>query len=304
MKLSKNSLQFVQKKYQRHRFKLNSNIEFFYKKRKLARSSIPGGHSSSIRGSGMIFDRLVSLVENPDPRRLDIRASLRDPFEQWRVREFRQKAAIPVMAILDLSASMSFYGEEKNILFLKDFLNSLQRSTHVMGDRMGLIGFDKVVRKEWIFQVSQKRIIDEKKIIDLFKNLKLGKGHSGIKKLHLWLPREPGLVFFLSDFHFSLNLFNDFLTNTNRHEIVPVVIQDKAEVCGWPIRGLSVLSDSESGKKRLVWIGEEWRAKLKESYNTRNSKIREICNKHGISPLFMNGRFEAKNVSSYFLTGG
>ena len=99
-------------------------------------------------------------------------------------------------------------------------------------------------------------------------------------------------------------LFDDFLTNTNRHEIVPVVIQDKAEVCGWPFRGLSVLSDSESGKKRLVWIGEEWRAKLKESYDTRNSKIKEICNKHGISPLFMNGRFEAKNVSSYFLTGG
>ena len=78
----------------------------------------------------MIFDRLVSLVENPDPRRLDIRASLRDPFEQWRVREFRQKAAIPVMAILDLSASMSFNGEEKNILSLKDFLNSLQRFIH------------------------------------------------------------------------------------------------------------------------------------------------------------------------------
>jgi hypothetical protein len=303
MKLLENYLQFALKKYQLHRFKLNSNIEFFYKKRKLARSSIPGGHSSSIKGAGMIFDRLVSLVENPDPRRLDIRASLKDPFEQWRVREFRQKAAIPVTAIIDLSASMSFHGEVKNILFLKDFLNSLQRSTHIMGDRMGLIGFDKVVKKEWLFQVSQKRILDERKIIELFKNLKLVKGHSGIKKLHSWLPREPGLVFFLSDFHFSLNLFDDFLTNTNRHEVIPIIIQDEAEVNGWPLRGLCVLSDSESGKKRLVWIGEEWRAKLKESYEKRNTKIREICNKHGISPLFMNSRFEPKNVSSYFLTG-
>ena len=304
MKLLESFLQFALKKYQLRRSKLNSYIEFFYKKRKLARSSIPGGHLSSIRGAGMIFDRLVSLVENPDPRRLDIRASLRDPFEQWRVREFRQKAAIPVMAILDLSASMSFHGEEKNILFLKDFLHSLLRLTHVMGDRMGLIGFDKDVRKEWVFQVSQRRIIDERKIIDLFKNLKLGKGHSGIKKLHSWLPREPGLVFFLSDFHFSLHLFEEFLTNANRHEIVPVVIQDKAEVFGWPPRGLSVLSDSESRKKRLVWISEEWRVKLKESYQKRNTKIKEICSKHHISPLFMNGKFEAKNVSSYFLTGG
>ena len=303
MKLLKNFLLLVPKKFQPLRCNVNLNIDFFYKKRKLARSSIPGGHSSSIRGAGMIFDRLVSLVENPDPRRLDIRASLRDPFEQWRVREFRQKAAIPVLAILDLSASMSFHGEEKNILFLKEFLKSLQRSTQVMGDRMGLIGFDKNVREDWVFKVNQKRILDERKIDDLFKNIKLSKGHSGISRLLSWLPREPGLIFFLSDFHFSLNLFEDFLTNASRHEVVPVVIQDKAEVSGWPLRGISVLSDLESGKKRLVWIGEEWRAKLKESYKKRNTKIRTMCNKHGISPLFMNGRFEAKNVSSYFLTG-
>jgi uncharacterized protein (DUF58 family) len=283
---------------------LNSNIEFFYKKRKLARSSRPGGHPSSIRGAGMIFDRLVSLVDNPDPRRLDIRASLRDPFEQWWVREFKQKAVIPVFAILDLSSSVSFHGEEKNIFFLKDFLKSLHRSTYLMGDRMGLIGFDKKVREDWSFQASHKRILDERQIIQLFQNIKLGKGHTGIKELPVWLPRESGLIFFLSDFHFSLNLFDDFLIKASRHEVVPIVIQDRAETDGWPSSGISVLSDSESGKKRLVWIGEEWKSKLRESYKNRNAEIKSICSKHGISPLFMSGKFAAENVSSYFLTGG
>jgi hypothetical protein len=169
---------------------------------------------------------------------------------------------------------------------------------------LGLIGFDNSIRKEWVFQASQRRVLDERKILNLFNNIKLGKGHKGITDLPLWLSRESGLVFFLSDFHFSLNLFDNFLLNSGRHEIVPIIIQDRVETEGWPTRGISVLSDSESGRKRLVWIGEEWKAKLRESYKNRNTKIRQICSKHGISPLFMNGKFEAKNVSSYFLTGG
>ncbi len=283
---------------------MNPDIEFFYKKRKLARSSRPGGHSSSICGSGMVFDRLVSLIDNPDPRRIDIRASLRDPFEQWWVREFKQKAAIPVVAILDLSSSMSFSGEEKNIFFLLDFLQSLARSTYLTGDRMGLIGFDERVKKDWIFTPNRKRVLDRNKINELFSNIKLNKGHGGIRELPLWLSRESGLVFFVSDFHFSLNLFDEFLINSCRHEIVPIIIQDKVETDGWPSKGISLLSDSESGKRRLVWIGQEWKSKLLNSYNARNKKIRKICSKHGINPLFMGGKFDSKKISSYFLNGG
>lgn len=251
----------------------------------------------------MVFNRLVSLVDNPDPRRLDIRASLLDPFEQWRVREFRQKATIPVTAVLDLSSSISFHGEEKNILFLYDFLKSLLRSTYSKGDRVGLIGFDKKVREDWLFRASQKGILDERKINDLFKNINLGKGHEGIKNLFLRLPKDSGLVFFLSDFHFPLDLFDEFLINSGNHEIVPIIIQDRAETDGWPNSGVSLLSDSESGRKRLVWIGEQWKKKLKESYKNRNVKIRKICSRHGVSPLFMGGKFDPKNISTYFLTG-
>ena len=270
----------------------------------MARSSRPGGHSSSVRGAGMVFDRLVTLIDNPDPRRLDIRASLRDPFEQWWVREYKQKAAIPVIAILDLSLSAGFEGEEKNIFFLESFLKSLLRSTYLMGDRVGLIAFDMEIKEEWVFQASQKRILDERKITNLFQNIKLKKGHAGIKKLPLWLGKESGLIFFISDFHFSLNLFDDFLTNSTHHEIVPIVLQDRVEKNGWPSRGISVLTDSETGKRRLVWIGDEWKKKLRASYNNRNKKIRKICSKHGILPLFMSGKFEPKKISSYFLTGG
>ena len=278
-------------------------MEFFYKKRRLASSSRPGGHSSSIKGAGMIFDKLVTLINNPDPRRLDIMSSLKDPYEQWWVREYRQKASIPVVALLDLSTSISFEGEYENVFFLMDFLKSLSRSAYRMGDRLGLVGFDNSIRYDWYFPPSSKRVIDDHLIEKKFKNIKFQRGHNGIKKLHALLPKEPCLIFFVSDFHFSFDLFEKFIINSPMHEIVPLVIQDYVEASGWRKNGVSLLSDSETNRKRLVWVGNDWRKKVEDSYKKRNDKIKKICSKYNISPLFMHGKFESERVSSYFLMG-
>ena len=280
-----------------------SQIEFFYKKRRFASSSRPGGHSSSIKGTGMIFDKLVTLINNPDPRRLDIMASLKDPFEQWWVREYRQRASIPVVALLDLSTSVSFEGENDNVFFLMDFLKSLSRSTYRMGDRLGLVGFDNSIKDDWYYPPSSKRIINNSLIEKLFKNIEFQRGHNGIKILHTLLPKEPGLVFFVSDFHISLDLFEKFIIDSPRQEIVPIVIQDLAEVSGWKKNGVSLLSDSETNRKRLVWIGNDWRKKIEDSYKNRNERIKKICSKYNIYPLFMSGKFESERVSSHFLMG-
>ena len=52
----------------------------------------------------------MSLFHRPDPRRLDLRASLRTLNEGWLVRVNRQRAGIAVRAIVDVSASMTFGG--------------------------------------------------------------------------------------------------------------------------------------------------------------------------------------------------
>ena len=70
----------------------------------------PGHHRSTRGDSGFEFRGHAALLDAPDPRRLDLHASLRDPFGDWRVRVYSQRKAIPVVVVADLSASMGFAG--------------------------------------------------------------------------------------------------------------------------------------------------------------------------------------------------
>ncbi|MEI9901029.1 MAG: DUF58 domain-containing protein [Hyphomicrobium sp.] len=69
-----------------------------------------GVHRSKLEGSGGFFRDVVPLVRSPDPRRLDLRISARDPFGGLHVRRFEHKAAVTVYVLVDVSASMGFCG--------------------------------------------------------------------------------------------------------------------------------------------------------------------------------------------------
>jgi len=77
-----------------------------------SRGHHPGQHKSGQRGMGMEFAGHSNLLDYPDPRRIDIRQTIRDPLEQVHVRIFNQRSATPVMIMADLSSSMG-YGLKK-----------------------------------------------------------------------------------------------------------------------------------------------------------------------------------------------
>ena len=77
----------------------------------------PGQHKSDQRGMGIEFAGHSNLIDYPDPRRIDIRQSMRDPLEQIYVRIFNQRSTTPVMVVTDLSSSMN-YGLKKTKLNL------------------------------------------------------------------------------------------------------------------------------------------------------------------------------------------
>jgi len=51
----------------------------------------PGQHKSGQRGMGIEFTGHSNLLDYPDPRRIDIRQTIRDPLEQVHVRIFNQE---------------------------------------------------------------------------------------------------------------------------------------------------------------------------------------------------------------------
>ena len=58
---------------------MNSN-EIHYKISWRSKGNFPGHHPSQQPGGGLQFRNHVNLIDAPDPRRFDIRASIRDPF--------------------------------------------------------------------------------------------------------------------------------------------------------------------------------------------------------------------------------
>ena len=115
--------------------------EIHYKVPWRARSSYPGHHSSQQKGGGLHFRHHVPLLNAPDPRRFDIRASLRDPFEQVYVRVYHQTSAIPVFMVADMSASMAYQGDHHKQNVLADLVASISYSAYRTGDRFGFVGY-------------------------------------------------------------------------------------------------------------------------------------------------------------------
>ncbi len=108
-------------------------------------SVFPGAHPGQMVGSGQLFKRHEPLLARPDPRRIDLRASLLDPFNSYRVRVFQQHSKLTVTVIADLSASMSV-----RLPMLADFLLSAAQSALQLGDSFGFIGCGPSLDHRWL----------------------------------------------------------------------------------------------------------------------------------------------------------
>ncbi|MEQ1670976.1 MAG: VWA domain-containing protein, partial [Hyphomicrobium sp.] len=84
-----------------------------------------GAHKGRMAGSGGLLRANVPLVQQPDPRRIAIRESLRDPAEQVLVRQTQQLSAVPVYVLIDVSASMGFAGRCRKVSIACDLAEAL-----------------------------------------------------------------------------------------------------------------------------------------------------------------------------------
>ena len=88
-----------------------------------------GAHRGKMEGTGGLFRDFDTQMRSPDPRRIDLRMSMRDPNETLYVRRFEQKTAITVYALVDLSASMSFAGSVAKMQVVADLCAALAAAT-------------------------------------------------------------------------------------------------------------------------------------------------------------------------------
>jgi uncharacterized protein (DUF58 family) len=263
----------------------------------------PGAHKGSSLGAGQEFVSHMSLYDRPDPRRLDLRASLRDTAGDWLVRVNRQRVGIPVHVLVDVSASMSFGDPKSKLQVVADFVEALGQSAFRVGDALGLLAFDDEERPELFMPALLSRGMGSIMAAQLRQWQSRpggGDGGLGLADAACHLAGRRGLVFLVSDFHWQLERLAPVLDLLVHANVVPMVVWDAAEIEPPSKDAIAPLQDSESGRRRCLWLRPKLRRQWRDGVARRRAQIDQFFAARGLRPFFLSGAFEGEALSQYF----
>jgi hypothetical protein len=283
-----------------HEPMLQAIRELHYRIGAPALGHFPGHHRSTRGDSGFELRGHAPLHEAPDPRRIDLHASLRDPFGNWIVRVYSQRKAIPVAVVADLSASMGFASSRRKLDVLAAFVESLSWSAHRTGDSFGFIGCDTQVRSDLLTPQSRSRGAGTALAKTLRALHPQGRSAQGLLAAHRHLARQRSLVFLVSDFHLPLKDVEAVIASMAHHDLVPVVLWDPIEFTLSAQRALAHVIDPETGRRQLVWWRPALRDKWLAAHTARRDELLALFRRHRLKPLFIEGEFDADAVTRHF----
>jgi len=243
----------------------------------------PGAHSGQMLGAGQLFKRHEPLVASPDPRRIDLRASVLDPFDNYRVRVYQQQSRVDVYLLADLSASMGYAGKRQAIV---QFLQALARSAFGYGDRFGFIGGGACIEQRWLLPVSH-HIGPVTALAEQLANAELTDSALGLLTAAAYLPSGKSLVFLLTDAHFPIKALRELLGSLQGHDVIPLVLWDAGEYTRLPEWGIMAFQDIENGRRRTVLLRPALRQKIIAAYGQRQKKLKQVFRAFGSEPVFI-----------------
>ena len=284
---------------------MNTLAEFQYRLPVRVSGARPGGHRGSSVGIGQEFAAHTRLFDHPDPRRIDVRASIRSVQREWLVRVHRQRVAVPVHAVVDVSASMRFGATSTKLEVAAAFVEALGHSAFRIGDPVGMLAFDDEAREDLFVPTRHARGMGPL-MAELLRDCaprqtRAQSRERGLRDIATRLAGRACLVFLVSDFHWPLTALPGLLDTLTHAWVVPVVLWDRAEVEPPSHNGWMSLVDIESGEMRSMWMRDSVRERWRSAVAERRAQINALFARHGIRPFFNQGTFEPEALSRYFL---
>jgi hypothetical protein len=281
--------------------------EFHYRIPWQASGRRPGHHRSRSAGAGHEFRGHAPLLRELDARRLDVHASLRDPFGRaaglWHVRTYDQRSAIRVVLLADLSASMGVDAARRKLALLAEFTAALAYSAWRAGDAFGCFGADQRLRPEFTRPPSHARAVGPAVAQALRGFRATGTSAAGLFDAARAIGRERALVFLASDFHLPDEQLEALLRALGRHGVVPVVLWDDGDTT-LPASGFATAVDAESGARRFLWLRPALRARFEAQVAQRRQDLAARLARHGTQPLVLAPPFDVDAVNAYFHAPG
>lgn len=262
---------------------------------------LPGAHPGHGEGSEGEFRRHVSLLRQPDPRRIDLRVSLRDPFGDLHVRQFSPRRAIAVAALVDLSGSMRFGAAVTGRV--ADFCALIALSAVRSGDSFALFGGDAHLREEVSLPPIRRRGLEEEVRQRLIEARPGGRGTAGLVEAAARLPTRRSLVFLVSDFLMPTAEMERLLDALWRHDVVPVVVSDSTLDDRLPRWGLIELADLETGLPRLVVMRPALRDRWRQQARARREEAEELFARRGLRGFDLKDRLDDEALARRLMEG-
>lgn len=273
--------------------------DIVYRLRGPAAGPGPGAHRARDTGGLGTFRDQVPFWRHPDARRIDLRATLRDPFEGTVVRRFEQSRALEVWAMVDVSASMRFRGEGEAWALVTELCTALARSATRIGDAFGLVACG--ARAETLVPASRRRGTAEAVADALAAVVPGGASAAGLAQAAAGLSGRRKLVVAISDFRVPASVLAGLFEALQGHDVVPVAIEDGALDAGLPAFGLIELEDLEGGGRRRVLMRPSLRARWLAREAERREALRRLALRHGRPPYRLAGRFDGDDFSRHLL---
>ncbi|MFM0195281.1 MxaS protein [Paraburkholderia strydomiana] len=310
--------------------------EFHYRLPMRSSGFRPGSHRGSSFGAGQEFAMHGRLFDYPDPRRIDLRASVRAARSEWLVRVHLQRAAVPVQVLVDVSASMRFGTRRSKLQVAADFVEALGYSAFRVGDPLGMLAFDSGARDDLFMPPRSGRGIGNllagmlRESADVnagtgadFAAAAVSGNRSGnrsgdgsgigkrngtssgsvgaLQRIASTLAGRQALVFLVSDFHWPLTALPAVLDLLVHAYVVPIVVWDAAEIAPPAGGPLLAVRDAESGARRTLWLSAGARERWHEGVARRRAELSQMFGKRAMQPFYIEGEFDPEAMSRYFL---
>ena len=278
-----------------------STAEICYRARRRADGIVIGAHRSRSAGGQGVFLDQVSYLHQPDPRRIDLRLTLRDPFETVYVRRYEQRMAIALYAIVDLSRSMKFEGTTRKMALVGELCACLARSAHGLGDAFGVIGCDEQVREDFLVPATRRKGLELEIVRRFASFVPERSGAEGLAKAAAYLVGKRKLAFLISDFRMPLTKIEGVLQSLVRHDVVPILVSDSAEGAALPSFGLIDVQDLETGRHRVIFMRPTLRRRWLARAAAWRQSLEQLFLHYGRPPFELLDRLDADQLSRHLL---
>lgn len=259
-----------------------------------------GDHRGSQRGLGFEYRGNLPLLDHPDVRRLDLRQTLRDPYEQVQVRLFNQDSTTPIFAVCDCSSSMQFKGKTRKLDLAKEVAASVAYSAFEMGDLFSFIAYHEQVIETLTLPLNRHVHQSFELIEQLSHYQPLRMNALGILQVPQYLSQHKGLVFWISDFHMPIPLIEQALNAMSMHQVVPVVLWDDKEYKKLPRFGFGNMIDPETGANRSIFFREAIRAQFEQAFIARKQALETVFAGFDCPAIYLSDHFSPDKMTQYF----